>query len=119
MTIQINQFSSIQNWLGISKPANTLTTTPATQPSYTADSISLTNPTNSTAVPASDSTSFFNKPGVRLAGMTLASGVVLGGIGAGIGAAIGGRVAMGAAIGGGIGVALPLALVLYGLHKMT
>ena len=59
---------------------------------------------------------FFHRADVRLAGMALASGTVMGGIGYAIGARTGSAVA-GAAIGATIGVLAPVALIAYGLYR--
>ena len=119
--MQIGSFNAIQNLLGFSKTntPNAVVAAP-TANSYKADSFSIANYPKDIKTPYEEPApikqKFFDKPMVRIAGMSIASGAVIGGIGAGIGASFG-KLALGASIGAGIGLLAPMALVAYGLYS--
>lgn len=116
--MQIGSFNSIQDLLGFSKTSTPNAVVPApVANSYKADSFSIANyPKPPYEEPAPIKQKFFDKPMIRIAGVSIASGAVIGGIGAGIGAAFG-KVALGASIGAGVGLLAPMALVAYGLYS--
>lgn len=123
--MQIGQFNSIQNLMNFSNSSKSGTLS-INQPTniYKADSIAINTYNTSTEIPKEPYTppptekpKFFDSGTVRLAGMVLGAGVVVGGIGAGIGSALGKSVATSAAIGSGVGMLIPVALVAYGLYR--
>lgn len=104
------------------------TSTSSSQPVYQSDSISFNSALNETPPtkpdyippdpnqPPIDNTKFFDKPMVRIGGMMLGAGALLGGAGYLIGSAFG-SAAMGATIGATLGVLAPIGLLGYALYS--
>jgi hypothetical protein len=67
--------------------------------------------------PPTGQPSFFNRPEVRLAAMSLGAGLAVGAVGAAIGAAAG-NMGLGIAIGAGVGIIAPIAMIVYAISKM-
>lgn len=124
--MQINNFSSVQNFL-LNKNLTTQNSTNSTIPNiYKSDSLSVANYQSEPGiipkepydpVPPSEP-KFFDNATVRLAGMSLAMGAVGGGIGAGISKLVGAAsISRGVAIGATVGILAPVALLAYGLYS--
>lgn len=99
---------------------NTLSSLANVKPVYKADSISINTfqkpePPKDNG-PVKDTTPFFDRPEVRIGGMMLGSGAILGGLGYLIGSSFG-AAGTGLAIGAGLGIIGPIAMIGYGLYK--
>lgn len=122
--MQIGNFNSVQSFL-LNKGTNNLqsTTSLATNNIYKSDSLNVgtyqTDPIIKEPYepPVPQEPNFFDRPMVRLAGFSLATGAVGGGIGAGISKMVGASIGKGAAIGASVAVLIPVALVAYGLYS--
>lgn len=122
--MQINSFSNIQNLL-LNKDTNIQSNTIINNNvSYKADTLNVGTyqtdpiiPKEPYEPPVPSEPKFFDKPMVRLTGMSLALGVVGGGIGAGISRLVGAAtLTRGIAIGATVGFLTPAALLAYGLY---
>jgi hypothetical protein len=96
----------------------------AISPAFKADSVSIStattpplkDPNNPPPPPSDTKTPFFDRAGVRVAGMMIGSAAVFGLAGAGIGSLLG-SVGVGAAIGAGVGLLAPIGMLAYALYN--
>ena len=123
--MQIGSFSSVQSFL-LNKNVSTQNTTISTNSViYKADTLNVGTyqtdpnlpPKEPYDPPVPSEPKFFDRPLVRLGGMSLAIGAVGGGIGAGISKLVGASIGKGVAIGATVGILVPVSLLAYGLYS--
>lgn len=122
--MQISNFSIVNDFLlpknNVSQ-VNGTTTTNAYKSSDLVSISSLNNTYPNTKEtynpPVPKEPGLFDKPVVRLAGMSIATGAAGAGIGFGISKMIGSNITKGTAIGAGVGVIIPIALLAYGIYS--
>lgn len=110
--------SVVSAYSGYQRPQLGLTVSPLmTRPRiYNSDTIDL-KPTPTPDVPATTAqTQWYNKPGVRVAGMMAGGAAVMGTAGYFVGRSLG-AAGVGAAVGAGVGIVAPIAMVAFALWQ--
>lgn len=115
--VQANSFNLLSNF---NQTQSSTTTVTPVRSVYTADTVDIVKPTyppeNPPQPPADSTPGFFHNPLVRIGGMMLGGGALVGGVGYLIGSAFG-SAAMGATIGATLGVLAPVGMLAYALYS--